>query len=48
MSIIALNFLYAVGGVFLMWVAYRIFDRLMPMGSEAPACASWTSKGACG
>jgi uncharacterized membrane protein YjfL (UPF0719 family) len=30
MAIIALNFLYAVGGVFLMWVSYRIFDRLMP------------------
>jgi uncharacterized membrane protein YjfL (UPF0719 family) len=30
MSIIALNFLYAVGGVFLMWISYRIFDKLMP------------------
>lgn len=30
MSIIALNFLYAIGGVVLMWVSYRIFDRLMP------------------
>ena len=30
MSIIALNFLYAVGGVLLMWISYRIFDRLMP------------------
>lgn len=30
MSIIGLNFLYAIGGVFLMWLSYRIFDRLMP------------------
>jgi uncharacterized membrane protein YjfL (UPF0719 family) len=30
MSIIALNFLYAIGGVVLMWLAYRVFDRLMP------------------
>ena len=30
MSIIGLNFLYAVGGVVLMWLSYRIFDRLMP------------------
>jgi uncharacterized membrane protein YjfL (UPF0719 family) len=30
MSIIALNFLYAIGGVVLMWVSYRIFDKLMP------------------
>ena len=30
MSIIALNFLYAIGGVVLMWVSYRIFDVLMP------------------
>ena len=30
MSIIALNFLYAIGGVVLMWISYRIFDRLMP------------------
>jgi uncharacterized membrane protein YjfL (UPF0719 family) len=30
MSIIALNFLYAVGGVVLMWVSYRVFDKLMP------------------
>jgi uncharacterized membrane protein YjfL (UPF0719 family) len=30
MSIIALNFLYAVGGVILMWIAYRTFDKLMP------------------
>ena len=30
MSIIALNFLYAIAGVILMWVTFRIFDRLMP------------------
>lgn len=30
MSIIALNFLYAVGGVVLMWLAFRVFDRMMP------------------
>jgi uncharacterized membrane protein YjfL (UPF0719 family) len=30
MSIIGLNFLYAVGGVVLMWLSYRICDRLMP------------------
>ena len=30
MSIIALNFLYAIGGVVLMWISFRIFDRLMP------------------
>ena len=30
MSIIGLNFLYAVGGVLMMWLSYRIFDRLMP------------------
>ena len=30
MSIIALNFLYAIGGVVLMWLSYRIFDRLTP------------------
>ena len=30
MSIIGLNFLYAIGGVLLMWFSYRIFDRLMP------------------
>jgi uncharacterized membrane protein YjfL (UPF0719 family) len=30
MTIIALNFLYAIGGVVLMWLSYRIFDRLMP------------------
>jgi uncharacterized membrane protein YjfL (UPF0719 family) len=29
-SIIALNFLYAVGGVVLMWLSYRVFDKLMP------------------
>ena len=30
MSIIALNFVYAIGGVILMWLSYRVFDRLMP------------------
>jgi uncharacterized membrane protein YjfL (UPF0719 family) len=30
MSIIALNFLYAIGGVVLMWLSYRVFDHLMP------------------
>ena len=30
MTIIALNFLYAIGGVVLMWLSYHIFDRLMP------------------
>lgn len=30
MSIIGLNFVYAIGGVILMWVTYRVFDRLMP------------------
>jgi putative membrane protein len=29
-TIIAVNFLYAVLGVALMWLAYRIFDRLTP------------------
>jgi uncharacterized membrane protein YjfL (UPF0719 family) len=30
MSIIALNFLYAIGGIVLMWLSYRVFDKLMP------------------
>lgn len=30
LSIIGLNFLYAVGGVVVMWVAYRVIDRLTP------------------
>jgi uncharacterized membrane protein YjfL (UPF0719 family) len=30
MSIIALNFLYAIGGVIMMWLSFRVFDRLMP------------------
>ena len=30
MSIIALNFLYAIGGVVLMWLSYRVFDQLTP------------------
>ncbi|MEO6209078.1 MAG: DUF350 domain-containing protein [Gemmatimonadaceae bacterium] len=29
-TIIAVNFLYATLGVALMWVAYRVFDRLTP------------------
>ncbi len=29
-TIIAVNFLYAILGVALMWLAYRIFDRLTP------------------
>jgi putative membrane protein len=29
-SVIALNVIYAVIGVVLMWVSYRIFDRLSP------------------
>ena len=29
-TIIAVNFLYAALGVVLMWVAYRVFDRLTP------------------
>ncbi len=30
LSIIALNFVYAILGVVLMWVSYRIIDRLTP------------------
>lgn len=30
LSIIALNFAYAVLGVVLMWISYRIFDHLTP------------------
>ncbi len=30
LSIIGLNFLYAILGVVLMWVSYRIIDRLTP------------------
>lgn len=30
LSIIGLNFLYAIGGVMVMWVAYRMIDRLTP------------------
>ena len=30
LSILALNLAYAVFGVILMWVSYRIFDRLTP------------------
>ena len=30
LSIIGLNFIYAVLGVVLMWVSYRIIDRLTP------------------
>ena len=29
-SIIALNLVYAVAGVLLMWLAYRLFDKLTP------------------
>ena len=29
-TIIAVNFLYAILGVLLMWLAYRVFDRLTP------------------
>jgi uncharacterized membrane protein YjfL (UPF0719 family) len=30
MSIIGLNFVYAILGVVLMWVSYRVFDLLTP------------------
>jgi uncharacterized membrane protein YjfL (UPF0719 family) len=30
LSILGLNFAYAILGVILMWVSYRIFDRLTP------------------
>ena len=30
LSIIALNFVYAILGVLLMWVSYRLIDRLTP------------------
>lgn len=30
MSILGLNFAYAILGVVLMWVAYRVFDYLTP------------------
>lgn len=30
LSIIGLNFIYAVLGVLLMWISYRIIDRLTP------------------
>jgi uncharacterized membrane protein YjfL (UPF0719 family) len=30
MTIVALNFLYAIGGVILMFLAYRMIDRLTP------------------
>ena len=29
-SIIALNLGYAVAGILLMWIAYRVFDKLTP------------------
>jgi uncharacterized membrane protein YjfL (UPF0719 family) len=29
-TIIGINFLYAALGIVLMWVAYRVFDRLTP------------------
>ena len=30
MSVIALNFLYAIGGVILMYLSYRVIDRITP------------------
>ena len=30
LSIVGLNFAYAILGVVLMWVAYRVFDKLTP------------------
>ena len=30
LAIIGLNFIYAIGGVVLMWLTYRAFDRLTP------------------
>ena len=30
LSILGLNFAYAIFGVILLWVSYRIFDRLTP------------------
>ena len=30
LSVIGLNFAYAVLGVVLMWVSYRVFDKLTP------------------
>ena len=30
LSIVGLNFVYAILGVILMWVTYRLFDRLTP------------------
>ena len=30
LSIIALNFIYAILGVLLMWLSYRIIDKLTP------------------
>ena len=30
MAIIGLNFIYAIGGVILMWLTYRVFDHLTP------------------
>lgn len=30
LSIIGLNFLYAILGVVLMWASYRLFDKLTP------------------
>ena len=29
-TIIGLNFLYALGGLVLMWIAYKVFDFLTP------------------
>lgn len=36
LSIIGLNFAYAILGVVLMWVSYRVFDKLTP-GVDFPA-----------
>jgi uncharacterized membrane protein YjfL (UPF0719 family) len=30
LSVIGLNFLYAIGGVIIMFVSYRVIDRLTP------------------
>ena len=30
LSILGLNFAYAIFGVVLMWISYRVFDRLTP------------------
>jgi putative membrane protein len=30
LSVVGLNFLYAIGGVVIMWVSYRVIDKLTP------------------